>query len=100
MRENKIYRICLLPGDGIGSEVVAGAVEVLQVLPLEFAFTRAEIGYGAYQKLGTPLPDETLEAIRASDAALFGAVTTPETRALHEPAAHPFHPACLLAGGR
>ncbi len=77
MTIEKVYRICLLPGDGIGPEVVASAADVLRALPLAFEFTRAEIGFGAYQKLGTPLPEATLDAICASDAALFGAVTTP-----------------------
>jgi homoisocitrate dehydrogenase len=77
MMSERTYRICLLPGDGIGPEVVASAAEVLRALPLEFQFSQAEIGFGAYQKLGTPLPQETLDAIRASDAAFFGAVTTP-----------------------
>ena len=77
MSKRMTYRICLLPGDGIGPEVTASAAEVLRALPLELEFSQAEIGFGAYQKLGTPLPQETLEAIRASDAALFGAVTTP-----------------------
>lgn len=71
------HQICLLPGDGIGPEVIAAAETVLRALPLELDFTRAEIGFGAYEHLGTPLPDSTLEAIRAADAALFGAVTTP-----------------------
>lgn len=71
------YQICLLPGDGIGPEVIASAEEVLKNLPLEFEFSRAEIGFAAYQRLGTPLPTATLETILAADATLFGAVTTP-----------------------
>ncbi|HEY3311406.1 MAG TPA: isocitrate/isopropylmalate dehydrogenase family protein [Anaerolineales bacterium] len=71
------YQVCLLPGDGIGPEVIACAERVLSALPLELEFTRAEIGYAAYQRLGTPLPPATLDAIRAADATLFGAVTTP-----------------------
>ena len=71
------YRICLLPGDGIGPEVIAQAERVLRALPLELDFVYGEIGYAAYQKLGTPLPDETLEKVRTTDATLFGAVTTP-----------------------
>jgi len=71
------YRICLLPGDGIGPEVISQAARLLLALGLNCSFDRGEIGYGAYQKLGTPLPDETLEKIRAADANLFGAVTTP-----------------------
>lgn len=71
------YQITLLPGDGIGPEVIAAAETVLRALPLRFEFSRAEIGFGAYERLGTPLPDSTLDAIRRADAALFGAVTTP-----------------------
>lgn len=71
------YRICLLPGDGIGPEVIDCAEQVLCALPLDWEFVRAEIGFGAYERLGTPLPSSTLDMIRASSAALFGAVTTP-----------------------
>lgn len=71
------HRICLLPGDGIGPEVVECAEQVLRSLPLDLEFVRADIGFGAYERLGTPLPDSTLDEIRASSAALFGAVTTP-----------------------
>jgi homoisocitrate dehydrogenase len=52
-------------------------VQVLGALPLDFEFVSADIGFAAYERLGTPLPATTLELIRASDAALFGAVTTP-----------------------
>ena len=71
------YRICLLPGDGIGPEVIDCAEEVLCALPLDWEFTRADIGFGAYKGLGTPLPDSTLDTIRCASATLFGAVTTP-----------------------
>jgi len=71
------YKICLLPGDGIGPEVIDAAEKVLRALPLDFEFVRADIGFGAYERLGTPLPDSTLDEIRASSATLFGAVTTP-----------------------
>ncbi len=71
------YKICLLPGDGIGSEVIAAAREVLTALPIEWDFTECGIGYGEYQRSGSPLPDSTIQAIRNADAALFGAVTTP-----------------------
>ena len=71
------YKICLLPGDGIGPEVIAQAEKVLRALPVKLDFAYGEIGYGTYQKVGTPLPDETLEKVRSADATLFGAVTTP-----------------------
>ena len=71
------HRICLLPGDGIGPEVIDCAAQVLYALPLDLEFVRAEIGFSAYERLGTPLPDSTLDEIRLSSATLFGAVTTP-----------------------
>ena len=71
------YKICLLSGDGIGPEVVDSAEQVLSGLPIDFEFTRAGIGFGEYQRSGSPLPDSTLQAIRHADATLFGAVTTP-----------------------
>ena len=72
-----IHRICLLSGDGIGPEVIDCAEQVLRSLPLDLEFTRAEVGFSAFERFGTPLPDSTLEEIRLSSAALFGAVTTP-----------------------
>ncbi len=72
-----VYRVCLLPGDGIGGEVISQAQRLLQALPLQWEFESGEIGFGAYQRLGSPLPEATLAAIRRADATLFGAVTTP-----------------------
>ncbi len=57
--------------------MIDSAEHVLRALPLDLEFTCADIGFGAYERLGTPLPDSTLEEIRCSSAALFGAVTTP-----------------------
>lgn len=71
------FRICLLPGDGIGPEVIAGARSVLEALPLDWDFVECGIGYGEYQRSSSPLPDSTLQEIRKADAALLGAVTTP-----------------------
>jgi homoisocitrate dehydrogenase len=71
------YRICLLPGDGIGPEIVDCAEQVLRALPLDLEFVRAEIGFAAYQRLETPLPKSTLDEIRSASATLLGAVTTP-----------------------
>lgn len=71
------HRICLLPGDGIGPEVIAQAERVLCAFDLDLEFLHGDIGYGAYQRFGTPLPDSTLEAIRTAEASLLGAVTTP-----------------------
>src|SRR5512134_966456 len=71
------HRICLLPGDGIGPEVIDCAEQVLRALDLDLEFVRSDIGFGAYERFGSPIPDWTLEEIQKSSAALFGAVTTP-----------------------
>ena len=74
----KEYNICLLGGDGIGSEVTDEAVKVMNAVgkkyDMKFNFTKALIGGCAYEKYGVPLPDETLEIARKSDAVLLGAV--------------------------
>jgi 3-isopropylmalate dehydrogenase len=68
--------VAVLPGDGIGPEVAAEALRVLDVLGIEHA--TYPFGGNAILDLGTPLPDETLAAARASDAVLLGAVGLPE----------------------
>ncbi|CAM5180960.1 3-isopropylmalate dehydrogenase OS=Castellaniella defragrans OX=75697 GN=leuB PE=3 SV=1 [Castellaniella defragrans] len=66
--------IAVLPGDGIGPEVVAQAVRVLRALNLGLAFTEAPVGGAAYAAQGHPLPQSTLDLALKSDAVLFGAV--------------------------
>ncbi len=72
------YRITLLPGDGIGPEIIQVAVEVLKVvgeqLDLHFAFQQALIGGAAIDATGEPLPDATLEMCLKSDAVLLAAI--------------------------
>jgi len=74
--------IALLPGDGIGPEVVSAAVEVLSAVGKAFGHRFATetrlIGGAALDAAGTPLPDETLTACRAADAVLLGAVGGPQ----------------------
>ncbi|MDX2213264.1 MAG: 3-isopropylmalate dehydrogenase [Oculatellaceae cyanobacterium bins.114] len=74
----KHYRITLLPGDGIGPEIMAVAVSVLkeigQQLDLQFAFQEAPIGGAAIDATGDPLPPESLETCRDSDAVLLAAI--------------------------
>ena len=67
-------KIAVLPGDGIGTEIVAEAVKVLQVLDLPLELEHAPVGGAAYELHGHPLPDSTLNLAKASDAILFGAV--------------------------
>ena len=67
-------KIAVLPGDGIGTEIVAEAVKVLKALDLQFEMETALVGGAAYDAHGHPLPDATLQLARQADAVLFGAV--------------------------
>ncbi len=67
-------KIAVLPGDGIGTEIVAEAVKVLKVLDLKFEMETAPVGGAAYEAAGHPLPEATLSLAKAADAILFGAV--------------------------
>jgi 3-isopropylmalate dehydrogenase len=70
--------IAVLPGDGIGPEVVAEAVKVLKATGLDLTFHEALIGGAAYDATGRPLPQETLDLCKKSDAVLLGAVGGPK----------------------
>ena len=67
-------KIAVLPGDGIGTEIVAEAVKVLKALDLKFEMETALVGGAAYDAFGHPLPDATLKLAKEADAVLFGAV--------------------------
>ena len=70
-------KIAILPGDGIGQEIMVEALKVLDVLRrdgLKFETESALVGGAAYDATGTPLPDATLKLCQQSDAVLFGAV--------------------------
>jgi 3-isopropylmalate dehydrogenase len=67
-------KIAVLPGDGIGTEIVAEAVKVLQALDLKFEMEQALVGGAAYEAHGHPLPESTLQLAKQADAILFGAV--------------------------
>lgn len=72
------FRIAVLPGDGIGPEVIAEALKVLRAVRTDFEFTEAPVGGAAYDATGTPLPDSTLELCKGADAVLLGAVGGPK----------------------
>jgi 3-isopropylmalate dehydrogenase len=67
-------KIAILPGDGIGPEIMAEAVKVLNVLGLPIAMQHAPVGGAAYEAHGHPLPEATLTLAKEADAVLFGAV--------------------------
>jgi len=70
--------ICVLPGDGIGPEVVGCATRVLERVTDELELHTADIGRAAFHRYGEHLPTDTLAAMEASDSSLFGAVTSDE----------------------
>ncbi len=67
-------KIAILPGDGIGTEIVAQAVRVLEALDLKLETEQALVGGAAFEAHGHPLPESTLKLAQAADAVLFGAV--------------------------
>ena len=72
------YRIAVVPGDGIGQEITSEAVRVLRAVDEKFSlgltYETRDAGGTAYDKFGTPLPEDTLSVCKASDGVLFGAV--------------------------
>ncbi|WP_240491919.1 isocitrate/isopropylmalate family dehydrogenase, partial [Acinetobacter baumannii] len=75
------FTVTVLPGDGIGPEVTEQAVAVLKVIEeledVSFTFEYARLGGCAIDEDGTPLPQDTLDKARRSDAVLLGAVGGP-----------------------
>ncbi len=69
-------KITIIPGDGIGKEVMEAAILVLDSSGLNLEYKFAEAGYDCFQKNGTNIPDETIKIAKKTDATLFGAVTT------------------------
>lgn len=69
-------KITIIPGDGIGKEVMEAAILVLDSSGLNLEYKFAEAGYECFQKYGNNIPDETIKIAKKTDATLFGAVTT------------------------
>ena len=68
-----MYKIAVVPGDGIGKEVMEAAINVLDGLDIDFEYEYGLAGDECLEKTGKALPDETLELVKNSDACLFGA---------------------------
>jgi isopropylmalate/isohomocitrate dehydrogenase-like protein len=80
---SKAYKIAVLPGDGIGPEVVEATLKVLKTVQktlknLKFDFTFGEAGFNCIEKYGINVPPKTLDMLRQTDACLKGPMTTPE----------------------
>ncbi len=79
------YRIVLLPGDGIGRDVMDAAKIVLEEIKLDAEYVEGEIGWEYWKNEGNPLPDRTIELLKTADAALMGAITSkPKDEAARE----------------
>lgn len=72
--------ITLIPGDGIGQEVIPAARAVLESFDLPLRFQEAEAGFAAFERYGSALPPNTLERCQQSDVILFGATSSPMTK--------------------
>jgi len=70
------YRIAVLPGDGVGKDVIEAAMIVLEKLNLDAEYVRGDIGWEFWCKEGNPLPDRTIQMLNGTDACLFGAITS------------------------
>jgi isopropylmalate/isohomocitrate dehydrogenase-like protein len=71
------YNLAVIPGPGIGAEVINETIRLLDNTDLTFDFRYFEVGYEVWQKTGSPVPDNVLAEIRKTQACLFGATTTP-----------------------
>ena len=70
------YRIAWLPGDGVGVEVLDAARLVLDAVGFDAEYIHGDIGWEFWKSEGNPLPDRTIETLKATDACLFGAITS------------------------
>ncbi|KAF2834300.1 isocitrate dehydrogenase LysB [Patellaria atrata CBS 101060] len=84
MAASKTLRIGLIPGDGIGREVIPAGRRILEALPsslgLKFSFVNLDAGFDTFKTTGKALPEKTVETLQKEcDGALFGAVSSPST---------------------
>jgi 3-isopropylmalate dehydrogenase len=70
------YHIAVLPGDGVGKDVMDAAKIVLDTISLDAEFSYGDIGWEFWKKEGNPLPDRTLSLLKETDCCLFGAITS------------------------
>ncbi len=71
-----MHRVAVLPGDGIGRDVMEAARLVLDALPPRLELTEGEVGWECWRREGTPLPERTVRLLEATDCCLFGAITS------------------------
>ncbi|MDG2201482.1 MAG: isocitrate/isopropylmalate dehydrogenase family protein [Phycisphaerales bacterium] len=78
------YKIAWMPGDGVGNEVMDATRIVLDTLGLDAEYIHADIGWEFWCKEGNPLPDRTIEILKDTDCALFGAITSKPREEAHD----------------
>jgi 3-isopropylmalate dehydrogenase len=79
------YKIAVLPGDGVGVDVIEAAMIVLEKIKFDAEYIRGDIGWKFWCEEGNPLPDRTVQMLNTTDACLFGAITSkPKEDALEE----------------
>jgi isocitrate dehydrogenase (NAD+) len=72
-----MHKVTLIPGDGVGPEVIAAARKCIEATEVSIEWEEVEAGAGVVEKYGTPLPGEVIESIRRNGVALKGPITTP-----------------------
>jgi homoisocitrate dehydrogenase len=72
-----VQRVCLIPGDGVGKEVIPAAAQILAALGLGLEFSEAPAGFDHFTSSGDSIPDSTLAEVQTCGVALFGATSSP-----------------------
>jgi homoisocitrate dehydrogenase len=75
-----VKTICVIPGDGVGREVIPAAVDVLHALSLGLRFVEAEAGWDCFERRGDAIPEDTIQHVAGADATLFGAISSPSAK--------------------
>ncbi|MBK2027384.1 isocitrate/isopropylmalate dehydrogenase family protein [Allofrancisella guangzhouensis] len=73
---NSLKKIAILPGDGVGQDVIFATMPVFEALSLDFDFSYGDVGWECWRKEGNPVPQKTWEIINNCDATLLGAITS------------------------
>jgi methanogen homoisocitrate dehydrogenase len=75
-----MHKICVIPGDGVGPEVIDSSLAILECLDVPLSIEKTQMGMASFEKHGSYLTDDTLNMASEADAILFGALTTPRAQ--------------------